>query len=409
MTKKPDDNAKKKEDKPVLDIENLLAELGNEGSLSINRIEPSWAKGHIRSVPISASERISMEWISEKFGGEKLQVRIYGSDGHKLQHLRTVEVCGPPRNGHGIELVRGPEGNSVPITQLAEAKRRYDMLHGLTPAEPVAPVPTAPPADQGLNANALLASLLSAQAQQNQAMQTMLVNRIGSLEQHLMRQVQQGATVPAGAATPADPLQNLDNFVATAHKFHEVKKAMGLNDTPAPVEDSETSTFIELAKGFLQLESDKVKANQHPQLPVGYQQQPPPPGLEQGVPPGSVPPPDFNTQQPPPAPPAPGQMPNLTDEQLKILLAHRLPGLLKNATAEQRLAYAQEVAGEDLDLGNLEDYNDEDPLEPENVPNVGQPGPNDLNLQDTDQSGLQHEGDKTSWDKSKDPDHTPAE
>ena len=93
-------------------------------------------------------------------------------------------------------------------------------------------------------------------------------------------------------------------------------------------------------------------------------------------------------------------MPHLNDEQLKVLLAHRLPALLKNATPEQRLAYAQEVAGQDLDLGTYQDYVEDDPLQPENQQDVGQEQDNPLDLENIDQSGLKREGDNTSWDKS---------
>lgn len=420
MPKKDADNKKTDAPDSGLDLENILSELGSEGSLAISRIEPSWCKGHVRTITLNGAERVSIEWIAEKFGGEKLQCRVYGPDGHKMIKNRTVDVCAPPKNGHGIELVRGPDGAPVPVTQLQEARRRYEIAHGITPAAPDPAQPAAPaaPDPQSLNANTLLASLLNAQAQSNQAMQaqnqnmqTMLINRIGTLERQLMASMQGAGGAPAAA--PTDPLQNLDNFVATAHKFHEVKKAMGLGDAPPAVEDSEANTFLELAKGFLELEAEKVKARQQPGGPpalpaYGYQQPPPP--ADQGVPPGSVPPPDFMTQQPPgpPPPAAPGQ---LTDDQLKMIIAQRLPSMLANASPAERLAYAQEVAGQEFDLGRLEDYELDDPAGAETEQTSGQDLESILNLEDIDQSGVEHGDQDPSCDNAaKAPDRrTPTE
>lgn len=388
MTNEPKKPGKKKDEgTEEIDLDQILLEIGNQGRVSVTRIEPDWAKGYVRAIQIQGNETISMDWLSEKFGGEKLQVRIYGADGKGIKAFRTVDICGPPRNGFGIEYVRGPDGTKCLITRYAEAQRRYAQLNGMEmPA--VAPSPQegtpAQPANQGFNLSTVLQTLITAQNTQNTTMTTMLVNRIGSLEQLLTRQV--GQPAQGGPVEPPDPLGNLRNTVDVIAQLETVKQKMGISDREQP---SETAGYVDLIKAFMEMKLEGQKA-QVAQLQAQAAQAP---ALPQGQPPaphGQPPAPPIQRQVQPGAQPQPGA-PVETDNDLMKLAMERIETMPR----EERLKLASAVLGEPIDDDHREYFEEEDdPSEVENQFTDGQDPKNALDLAYNDETGDEHGSDQ---------------
>lgn len=371
------------------DLEHLLGEIGGDGQVAVSRKEPDWAKGHIRTVLTSKGDRISMDWITAKFGGDKLQIRVYGSDGRTMIGSRTVDVCAPPRNGHGIEIVRGPDGEKCLVTQLEVARRRYNQIHGIE--EPAAalppgiPAPAATPA-QPFDMTSLFTAMIGQMNQTNQAMMTMLVNRITSLE--TMGPAQHGGAPPPAPPDAADPLGNLTNVVKVIGELDAVKEKMGISDREP---QNEMSGYMDLIKGFMELHVEKQKA----QVAQLQQAAAPAAQLPAGQPGG----------QPPPPPPQAGAafppgVPKPTAAQLLPLVKEILPEYLENASREERVQMASMVLGEPIYDDQDDGFEDEfagahdppaDPPEVENAFPDRQETENGLDLDIHDETGVEPE------------------
>ena len=117
-----------------MSIDDAFGELGEDCKVAIDRKEPEWCSGHMRTVNYDPSEPISLDWIQRRFGGEKLTIRLYGpkNSKHKNGYIgsRTLDIFGPPMDGFGIELTQGPDGKSVRVTELQSAIDRYNQKMG---------------------------------------------------------------------------------------------------------------------------------------------------------------------------------------------------------------------------------------------------------------------------------------
>lgn len=367
---------------PEVGLERLFRELGGEGSIAVTRNEPDWAKGHIRTVQANPGDPISMDWLTAKFGGAKLRVRVYAADG-KPMGSRTVEICAPPRDGMGIELVRGPEGNAVPVNRLDAERRRYNQINGIENTQlPAAQLPAAaPPPAPPIDFTQMFAAMITQQNQANQAMMAMFVNRIQHLES-----IGSGTGPPVATSPvePADPLGNLTNVVKVIGELDAVKEKMGISDREPP---SETAGYLDLIKGFMEMHVEKKRA-EVAQMGAGQ----PAAQLAQGQP--GVPPPNPYQQGAPPNVPKP------TPEQLIPLVKEMLPQYLENATRAERVKMASLVLGEQI----YDDMNDEpeddfddgtnggnNPPPVENQFPDGQIPQNPLDLDIHDETGDEHE------------------
>lgn len=362
---KPNDS-QTKDNIDEIDLESVLSEIGTQGRVAVSREEPEWCKGHIRTVPIQGSEPITLEWIGKSFGGSKLEIRIYGTGKAALKARRTIEISGPPKDGYGVEVVRGPDGEPVPVTKLQEVRRRYNITHGLgldfeRPKEPEKPEPS-------FDMSSVLNTMIQAQNTQNQTMISMLVTRISSLETLLQNQTQGG--VPAQPIQQVDPLNTLRSTVDTIAQLEQIKKAMGISDQdrePA----SETGIYTDLIKAFMDLELEKRRAHVA-ELQVQAQTAPPPPThaqlpqhVQQPQPPQQSQPPQQPQATGGPAPAPPEQPPQA--EELDPELIKGAMGRIESLSRPERLQLASLVLGEPIDDGGdeFEDI-DDDPAELEN-------------------------------------------
>jgi len=114
------------------DIGEFFSEIGNSGRLSIERVEPDWAKGHIRTIDVTDSETLSADYIKENFGGTKIRLTLFdsthpGAQKNGYVQRRTFNISSVPKDGFGNELVRGQDGVAITKKEF-EAQERKDMM-----------------------------------------------------------------------------------------------------------------------------------------------------------------------------------------------------------------------------------------------------------------------------------------
>lgn len=372
MAKPDGEKTKKSADEVDLDV--VLSEIGTAGKVSISRVEPDWCKGRVRSFELGSAEPISVDWIAQKCGGAKFHVRVYGPDGKGTLAFRTVEICGAPKNGHGIELVRGPDGEPIPVTQLQEARRRYAILNGL-PVEGEQLGQQAPPAAVApapIDMTGMLQTMMQAQNQQNQTMITMMTNRVNSLERLLAQQIQNGPAVAQGQVVePVDPMAQLTNTVKTIEQLEKIKGAMGVtNQEPT----SDASMYTDLIKGFMEMELEKRRANvaqlQAQQQPAQLPPSVPPPGAQ----PVPAPPPVQGAQPPVQGAQLEPQFDPVSGKEIDPVILMQAMSHVEGLPRSERLKIASAVLGEEIDDGSGDADADwtEDPPELENPDQGGQ-------------------------------------
>jgi hypothetical protein len=205
------------------DLDSIFEEFSSDCRVAIDRKEPPWAAGHVRTVHFDPSEPISLDWIQKQFGGTKLNVRLYGPKSRENKNgyigARTIEILGPPRNGFGVELVQGPDGECVPVNQLQLAIDRSKAKMGIREPAPITvpapvPAPVAPAQDMSL-----VQTLITAQGKQNAIMLEMMSSRVQQLEALLFKQ-------PAGG--PAlNPLDQVKQTAETITLLDGIRDTMG--------------------------------------------------------------------------------------------------------------------------------------------------------------------------------------
>lgn len=188
---------------PEAELDTLFAEIQGSYKVQIKREEPPWAAGTCGTHHFDKGETISTDWIAERFGGQKFQIRVMDANGTPLGS-RRIRIPKVPRED-GIELVRGPNG---PIT-IEEAKK-------LNP-----PPPPAPPQNDGMNG--LIKGVLEMQTQQANQMQTLMMTLLTKmLEPNAQAQPIQQQFQP-----PVDPQAQLKNTLETFKLVEEMREMFG--------------------------------------------------------------------------------------------------------------------------------------------------------------------------------------
>lgn len=209
-----------------MDLDGIFEELGAECKISIERKEPEWCNGHIRSVYFDPKEPISLDWIKTKFGGEKLMVRLYGPKSAQNKsgylHARTIDIMGPPRDGHGIELTQGPDGKAVKVTELSAAIKRHELKMGMEQKE-VQQIQGVVPAPHSPDSN-LFQVLIESQSSQHNSMLQMMGQRVQSLEDMLYRQN------PAQVLPPQNPVEQIKQTMEVFTMMDKMKGKMSGDD-----------------------------------------------------------------------------------------------------------------------------------------------------------------------------------
>jgi hypothetical protein len=206
-----------------MDIETIFEELGENCKIMIDRKEPEWCAGHMKTVYFNPDETISLDWIQKRFGGEKYQIKLFGAktSQHKngYRAARTVSIYGPPMDGNGIEITQGPDGKSVRITELATAIERHNQKLGILKDPPPPPAPAAPSPLQDQN---LVQTLITTQGEQNKVMMQMMSDRVRSLEEMLYRQP------PGTSGGPVtSPLDQVKQTAETIGMLETIRESLG--------------------------------------------------------------------------------------------------------------------------------------------------------------------------------------
>lgn len=227
-----------------LDLAGIFSELGDNCKIAIARMEPEWCAGHVRTVHFDPKEPISMDWIQKKFGGEKLQVRLYGpkSATNKSGYLtaRTIDIMGPPRDGNGVEMTQGPDGKAVKVPELEMAIERYNQKLGIDRKNAQA---VEPPAIQNTPDMTLFQVLIESQSAQHATMLQMMGQRVQTLEDLLYKQhaVQQGP-----------PINAVDQLKSTMETFTMMDKMRGKLASPESEDSDSLMPMIgQIVQGFM--------------------------------------------------------------------------------------------------------------------------------------------------------------
>lgn len=187
---------------PEMDLEQIFGELqGQRFKVQVIRQEPDWAKGTLGTFDFDEGEEITTDWLVNKFGGRKLQIKVMTSDS-KYWKSKRVTFPKPPKED-GIELVEGPNGSPIKITQ----------------QKPETPPP--PPVQDSMNG--LLKGVLEMQTQQANQMQTLMMTLLTkTLESPPVAQ-----HIPAPPQQLADPQSHLRSTLETFKLFEEAKGIFG--------------------------------------------------------------------------------------------------------------------------------------------------------------------------------------
>lgn len=188
---------------PSEDLEKMFAEMGEGYRVQIKRIEPEWCNGIVGTFEFDPTEPISTKWIAKRFGGRKLQIKILTPDG-KYSGARTLTFPLAPKED-GQELIPGPHGAPILASRAIVEQPQAPQETGLVSA---------------------LEKIMQAQAQQNQALQNMLIGRVAGLEQLLTQRIE----TPGNGQqqiSPADPNASLKTTLESFKMMEELRESLG--------------------------------------------------------------------------------------------------------------------------------------------------------------------------------------
>jgi hypothetical protein len=209
---------------PEMDLDSIFQELGDQCKIAIERKEPEWCSGHMRTIHFNPDEPISIDWIQKKVGGDKLMIRLYGpkTPENKSGYLaaRTIDIFGKPLDGYGVELVQGPDGKAYKVTELPAVLERHKQKMGVMyQAEQRPPAPPAAPSP--LQNDTLVQTLITTQGEQNRIMMQMMSDRVRSLEEMLYKK-------PESAGGPAtSPVDQVKQTIETLGLLETMRQTIG--------------------------------------------------------------------------------------------------------------------------------------------------------------------------------------
>lgn len=210
-----------------MDIETIFEELGENCKIMIDRKEPEWCAGHMKTVYFNPDETISLDWIQKRFGGEKYQIKLFGPKTSQYKNgyraARTVTIFGPPKDGDGNEITKGPDGKAVRLNELAGAIERHNQKMGILKDPAPAPAP-APASPSPLQSDSLVQTLITTQGDQNKVMMQMMSDRVKSLEEMLYRDRQQN---PASGGPATSPLDQVRQTAETIGMLETIRESLG--------------------------------------------------------------------------------------------------------------------------------------------------------------------------------------
>lgn len=239
------------------DLEQLFQELDGGFKIQVLRIEPEWCKGTLGTFDFMPGETVSTDWLVERFGGRKLQVKILHQDS-SYNSARTVIFPEAPRKD-GIQIVQGPEGSPITIHERDASK-----------------TPLTPPQQDNSMMN-MMEKLLTITATNAQTNQKMMLDRIGSLETLLTTKITEPAPTVVTGIVPADPQSQLRQTLETVQAIEELKNVMGGGgEIPEPDGEPENPLYNTIIEKIVDKFSDKLTDTPNQTSDQDLRQLPPP-------------------------------------------------------------------------------------------------------------------------------------
>ena len=218
---------------PSEDLEKMFSEMSEGYRVQIKRVEPEWCNGIVGTFEFDPTEPISTKWIAKRFGGRKLQIKILTPDG-KYSGARTLTFPYAPKED-GQELIPGPHGAPILASQ--------------------AKVEAPPPQEMGLVS--ALEKIMTAQSQNNQALQGMLLDRVAGLEKLLTQKIETNNNgQQQQQIEPQDPQAQMKSTLETFKMMEELRESLAGN--PEMTDDAENPLLSKVMDKMI----DKLTAEQ---------------------------------------------------------------------------------------------------------------------------------------------------
>ena len=189
-------------------LSELLGRHDGALAIAIERLEPTWARGHLTTYRLEAGEQIDLDRIKAEFGGGRYRFRPQ-VNGRWVRGSEIVAIAGQPLES-GLPLLPGGQIGSIGVGGTG------------TPYRPN-PGPSSNVVSLSRGGQAGPMDVLAQLCQG-------LIDRLDKLE---ARQAQSQAAVPAGNA---DQLSQLSDTVSALTKF---KQLLGDVDLPEPEPEPE--------------------------------------------------------------------------------------------------------------------------------------------------------------------------
>lgn len=268
------------------DLEQLFQELEGGFKIQVLRLEPDWCKGTLGTFDFMAGESVTTDWLVEKFGGRKLQVRILHADS-SYNAARTIIFPKAPRED-GIEIVKGPDGAPITVHERDAAKER-----------------PAPPPQQQNDMSGLFTTMLEMQTQQANQMQSLMMTL-------LSKTLDSSNNAPVAPVSPPPvPVNPQAHMKDTLEMFKTMEELRGMMSTGGQAESDPENPLLSMVIDKA-VEKFTGPAAQ-PQQPQQAQQQ------LGNLPPGPIAPAVSNTDF---ALEAKRRLKTMSEQERELLLSH---------------------------------------------------------------------------------------
>ena len=275
---------------PEAGLDELFQELEGAYKIQVLRIEPEWCKGTLGTFDFMPGETVSTDWLVERFGGRKLQVKILHQDS-SYNVARTVVFPEAPRKD-GIQIVQGPEGSPISVHERDANKE------------------TTPPPQQDNGMSGLFQKMLEMQTAQSNQMQSLMMTLLSKTLDA------KSAPVPAPAEQTQvhhDPQSQLRQTLETVQAIEELKGVMGGGGEALDIDgEPENPIYNSIIEKLVDKFTAEPSPKQHPQ-----QQIPP----QRHLPPGPIARDPSNLEL---AMMVKDRLKTLPDDQREMLLSHVL-------------------------------------------------------------------------------------
>jgi len=211
-------------------LEHLLANVERGWKVSIIRVDPSWARGHLETKEIiDAHDQIDIQYLIDNWGGHRLQIKVHGDEG-KIIGGGTVSLYSYPPRVHGEILKRNQHQVPTQTELQAQPPAYYQQpAPNPTPQLDIRAILDLVGKQKGTDVAGLLKVLEFAQARQQP------INQMGSMADQMLgmlglfREMQSVFGSLAGSGGGAEESDSITPVIAEV-----VKSLVQKQNAPAP-------------------------------------------------------------------------------------------------------------------------------------------------------------------------------